>query len=323
MNRIHEDLEQAKHLIEDASILSSLSNYSNFKRIYPFTNENINGAFQNININKQACLTVLGSSDQSFDLVLKGPSKITTFDRNPLEKHYGNLKKAALDADLSFEDYLKYFISNGLDDLSNKNLEVFNRKIFDKLIKYLPKDSFYLWTNLYELYHPRDIRNSLGLFLHDEYQLNALLQIINYLNFENYSILKKMIKEVEFNHINCNIKDLPTLLTEMYSLIYLSNILQYYDTIFQNKNKLDSMLEFQELINKLDKYLKEDGRMIIGYLYNIEDESITYKLTRNHVFRDSKYQTRLFRSAPDIEIESLFGVELFHHDAILSYKKSR
>ena len=104
MSKIKDDIKRANYLIKIPSFFRE--NDDIFDMIYPFTTENINGMFSHFSFKDKDCLSVLGSSDQVFDMYLRGAKSVTAFDINPLNTIYEDLAKK----------YNCYFLNNdGLD----------------------------------------------------------------------------------------------------------------------------------------------------------------------------------------------------------------
>ncbi len=108
MSSLEEDIKKAKYLIENHKFYRNRDDI--FDEIYPFTNENIKEMFDFFDFKDKNCLCVLGSSDQTFDMYLRGAKSVTAFDINPLTKYLFYLKRAALKADLTKEEYLSFFL---------------------------------------------------------------------------------------------------------------------------------------------------------------------------------------------------------------------
>lgn len=111
MENIEEDITNAKRIIKGEYEYTVNNLFTKHSRIYPFTNENLNGCFDNFDFNNRNCLTVLGSSDQALDMCLRGACEITTFDINILTKYLFYLKKAAILSGLTKEEYIKFLLS--------------------------------------------------------------------------------------------------------------------------------------------------------------------------------------------------------------------
>ena len=85
MSSLDEDLKNAKKLIENNGYYRNAKEL--FDMIYPFTTENIKDMLNCFELKDKDCLTVLGASDQVFDMYLRGASSVTAFDVNPLAKY--------------------------------------------------------------------------------------------------------------------------------------------------------------------------------------------------------------------------------------------
>ena len=180
MSKIEDDITKAEYLIDTPSFYRTDKNI--FDMIYPFTTENINGMFSHFNFKDKDCLSVLGSSDQIFDMYLRGAKSVTAFDINPLTEYLFYLKKAALDANLTKEEYLDYFCYR--DDYTifdDDSIRPFDIKIFDKIVPYLKGNSYKFWTSF------STIRDTTRLFTIDEYFRDILENMkITLINLNKY-----------------------------------------------------------------------------------------------------------------------------------------
>ena len=88
-----------------------------FNSIYPFTSENIAGYMKGLDLTDKKVITVTGSTDHILNAVLLGATEITTFDINPLTKHYMDLKIGAI-KNLSYEEFIEFLLFE-----SNTNLD--------------------------------------------------------------------------------------------------------------------------------------------------------------------------------------------------------
>ena len=84
-------------------------------------------------------------------MYLKGAKSITTFDINNLTKYYYKLKKAAIMAGLTFGDYKKFFCFEEYND-HRSNQHTFDYNEFNIIKKYLDKDSYLFWVELYNCF---------------------------------------------------------------------------------------------------------------------------------------------------------------------------
>lgn len=325
MEKLERDILKAQALIKDNKIFAS--NFERFDHIYPFTNENIKSSLEPYHLENTDCLTVLGSSDQTLDMCLQGATNITTFDLNPLTEYYFYLKKAALLTNLTLEEYLQFFCYLSQNGDNKINTNTFNLKTFEKISPNLPHNSYIFWSTLFDKYSPHQIRSGNGLFsFGEEFKIQILNKTINHLSSStNYELLKERIKDLKFTFINSDINNLPNILNQKYDLMYFSNIIQYIDEMYSNisDNKIENQIyklnQFKELVYKLGEFLKDDGNIMTGYLYNIQRPSVNAailnKRLRDQVFNNKDFMYHFFKSVSELR----FSIK--QNDACLVYSK--
>lgn len=297
MDLVKTHIAQAENLIMSKNKMGK-----QFEKIYPFSNENIAACLPHFNLQGKDCLTVLGSGDQALDFAYHGAKTIDTFDINPLTKYYFYLKKAALMSNISYQEYINFFCFKEYLQYLDKNWNAFNEETFNKLVPYLKDDNYIFWFTLFDTFdfNPVEIRESNGLFTSDEFSHQVLSQSIAYLNEKNYYKLKEKASSININFLNSNIKDLEPKITKKYDFIYLSNIIQYTDTMYEkniliavSENRRNGLESYKNTIKKLEKNLKENGQIIAGYLYtpDIRDgsESIYDGELRKQIFNEYTY----------------------------------
>lgn len=327
MTELNADINNAKMHIENSY------NQDLFNFIYPFCNENIKELLSYFNLKDKDCLSVLASSDQIFDMYLNGAKSITTFDINKLTFYYYNLKKAAIMAGLSFEDYKEFFCFEEYDN-HRVNQSVFNQNVFDIIKKYLDKDSYIFWGQLYNCFSAKEIRVPFGLFTYDEPSNQIVQKTVGYFNEESYRELQSRIRNLEIKFIHTNIKSLPAYLECKYDFMYFSNIIQYCDSMFKDYENLDSitnqktkLMKMKNVLTYLAKYLKDDGHMVAGYLYEPkfidQDISIFNKQLRNEVFKEDEYQQLYVRSTQSIISTDIIEKTSLNQDMCLIYTNKK
>lgn len=267
-----------------------------FSSIYPFTTENIKGYYNQLFFNDKDILTVGSSGDHIFNLLLKDINSVDYFDVNPFTEYYFNLKKAAI-ITLEYDEFLDFFCFIDYPKIFKKNYNAFNIEIYNKIRNNLDSESIKFWDYLLTKYN--NLRNT-DLFSKDEEPVKVLKKINEYLLEENYYSLKQKLN-INSNFIECNILRLEEKLNKKYDIINLSNIACYLDMLFDG-NYLNN---YKKIIDKLEEKLKDDGYIILSYLYEI-DEIFKYSL-------------------PDIYnislVEELFkNIEILKFDAITSMK---
>lgn len=312
MDLLEQQIDIARKLLKSSEYLKS--NHGAFDRIYPFSNENLKGCFDHFDLQEKDCLTVLGSSDQALDLYLKGASSVTTFDTNPLTQYYYDLKIAAFLSNLTNQEYLDFFSCQNEDGFYLNNIS-FSKQVFNNLKQFLTnKESYIFWNTLFQEYNPLDIRMGGKLFC---YQIHdtVLKNTINYLKIENYKLLQNISHNIKIDHINCDINLLPTKINKNFDFIYLSNIIEYVDS--------PSSLElFKKIIMDLTNHLKENGIIVVGYMYTPENidtniEKIFSSKIINSIFYESEFSYLYFDSIEQIATEN------FYHDSFYLKKKNK
>ena len=266
---INKDLQTVDSLITNQEY--NRWKLSNLTWIFPFTNENIKSFFNNFEFKNKKCLTVLSGGDFVLDMYLKGANDITTFDINPLTYYFFNLKKAALQADFSLKDFNCFFLST----------KRFNKKQFEILKPYLDAASYEFWNFVYKKYDEDLIRRNQSLFHECNINLNILKKFINYLNDENYLILKEKIEKLKINFIGEDIRNLYKKNLGTYDFIYFSNIIEYaYDLFYEKvKNKLSlkddpdlpCFIEYRKLMDEYKNNLNPGGTLVAGMISYIYD----------------------------------------------------
>ena len=217
------------------SLLEFYKRKNRFDDLYPFTNENIKDMISYFDFKDKDCLSVLASSDQTFDMFLRGAKSVTAFDFNSLTKHYFYLKKAFIESGLPYEAYIKFFCYEDFNkDGCNRN--AFSSKQFEKIYDYIKdEDAKYFWSVLFSSYKGHFIRKPEGLFSTDEYGIEILKHTVEYLSEDNYNKLQNIITDVDITFMNHDIRALPVYLEDTYDFIYLSNIIRYSDVMFESK----------------------------------------------------------------------------------------
>ena len=294
MNSVKIHIAKAENLI-----ISEDMNGKQFEKIYPFSNENIAKCLSNFNLKEKDCLTVLGSGDQALDMFYHNAKTIDAFDINPLTKYYFYLKKAALMSRISYQEYLRFFCYEFYPKHYTENQEAFNEKTFNKLVPYLKDDNYTFWSSLFDTFNfnPLKIRKSNGLFTSDELPHQVLSQTTTYLNEENYYKLGEKASNININFLNSNIKNLEQNLTQQYDFIYLSNIIQYTNTLYENnillpvsQNRINELESYKNIVENLATHLKENGQMVAGYLYE-PDRNSSF---RGKAIFDTQLRTSIF-----------------------------
>lgn len=275
MSTLEKDLEYAIMIITSEDHSKFIFNHHS--KIYPFTNENQIGCFNNYDFNDKSCLTVLGSADQTLDMRLRGAKKITAFDINSLTKYLLDLKLAALLSNITKEEYISFFYPY---ESFGCNKYALNYNIFNKIVQNLSGDNLIFWSKLFDMFTKENI--SKKLFTNASCPSKDLGNTIYYLNGDNYYELREKIRDLEVKFINSDIKNLPNKLTEKYDYIYLSNIMNQVIYMYgRDISKINSLAKYKKLTQKLSSFLNEDGVMVICYFFYCNFKNVEQVFNRN------------------------------------------
>ncbi len=263
---VNEDIELAKEIIN----LRHISNRyeENFNCIYPFTNEKIKIYFDQFDFKGKDVLSVLASSDQVFDMFLRGAKSIDTFD--PLTKYYFNLKKAAILA-LDYNSFIQFFDNYYIERIIMDE-KAYSKSTFIEISKYLKGDCYIFWNTLFDNYSPCKL-HKLFYKCHTDFQREHELiksEYILYFDKKYYTKLQNNISTFDINFINYDLRDISDILNKKYDIMYLSNILDRLNTFlpsneYKNEKRTQYFICF---LKKLGQYLKKDGTILVNYFYD-------------------------------------------------------
>lgn len=236
---------------------------------------------------------------------------MTVLDINPYTKFYYYLKAAAIIV-LSKNEFYDFFRYKDYPKVFKDNNNVFNKEYYEKLkitLRLLDYESYIFWDELFNTYSGKQIRNK--LFSMDEDRTYVIEETNLYLNNQNYEEIKNKLKRVNPNFIIGDIfkEELP----ESYDIIWLSNIGTYLSRYF-----------LKIMIDKMDKILKNDGTLLISYLYQTisitkyqEDWKLIYDLEKTLMVL-KKYNPEF------VSFKGVKGIKFDINDikdSILVYKK--
>lgn len=210
INEEREALIKLKELLLQEK--TNVVTFSDYCKVYPYTNEDLNTIFMGVDGNGKKALTVLSSGDQVYDLVYKGFKDIDTFDINKFTKYYAlGLKKCAIE-NLNYDEFCSYFGVNS----------VINLDIIKYLIDFMDDDNKVFWREYINNFN--EDKNDLFVTI---YNKEVFTCDINYLiTSERYNQMKNNLTNANITFNNCNISDLLKY-KKKYDLIYLSNIGDY------------------------------------------------------------------------------------------------
>ena len=243
-----------------------------FIRTYTFTTENINDYIKYFELKNKSLLTVGSSGDQILNAFFHGARDITLYDINPYAKYYVYLKISAI-LSLNYIEFQKFFFKHGLEECYNSKM--FSKNLFNKIkpnLRLFDYESFLFYDELFSYYNGNTIRDHL---FDDDESRNTIIKSFNtYLKSEwNYNKLKSIIKKINFKYINGN--------------IFEDNITNKYDNIFlSNLCTITELNLLRNLLERLDtNNLKENGSILIGYLWDTNFNSNFYEDDWKEIYR--------------------------------------
>ncbi len=268
-----------------------------FKKIYPFTTENISAYFNAFQLRDKSLLTVGSSADEAINANLCDAKEVTIMDSCLYTKEYFYLKKAALEV-LTYQEFLDYFCRVGNEG------HTFSEEKFLKLSNYLAnldKDSFTFWQELYKLFPGTLIRDK--LFKHDEEDRETIIKINPYLNSED-AYLQERAKIKSFTPLIIP-KNIKEDIAKKFDNIFLSNMAvhMYTKDMVEAYNK------------KIENNLNKDGKILIRYMFHcLDNEKLDIEKFFYSYFDDLVY---------DFKEELIPGIDEEATDGILTYQKKK
>lgn len=301
MNRIDREISLALKLAE-----TNTENYGKYCNIYPWTNEELGGVFNNLCKPNSKVLTVCSSGDHILNAILYDCTDITTFDINKFTFYYLDLKLAAIES-FSRKKFLKFmpglfsekeYIANiyrrekdgniySIEELEEiKNLlkgytiylqeyrrDLFSSKILLENLKNISKESYEFWTKLYS--KNKDITDSYLFKTHSCGTKNTIIYCANYLKSNNdYQKVKNNLSKVNIKRHWTNIKTLPKKIKkEQFGFIHFSNIASVAGQIFTSSPSSfdEGLIRYSNFLKKeIYPLLNGDGTIIVNRVADID-----------------------------------------------------
>lgn len=211
-----------------------------FKKVYPFTTENIAGYMSDLDLKDKKVLTVTGSGDHALNAILKGAIDITCFDVNPEAKNY-TIDKIDLIKYLSYEDFLKYMVfDNLLNGKYSLELKYYNPYSKIKHNLYLTRENYYKLKEL--------LRNVVIKFINTniiDLKINEQIDYMFLSNISDYLGLLYKDEELEKYH------DLMMNFLEYVDYIYMAYL--YDIASVRKRSRIDNLDEVNKIFKKYKK----------------------------------------------------------------------
>jgi len=238
--------------------------FSEKSKVYPFTTENLSGYMSKINLKNQDVLSVISSGDHILNSFYYGARNVVGFDINYFASFFAELKIVAAKK-LDFKNFKNFFLVG-----SKKPMDF---ETYSHLRSNLSNDCLYFFDNVYRKngFSGRNIR--FGKLFNKRFDIDKLRIRVNpYLYSEhNFKILKKNIKHKKIVFINSNVINLTSKLENKFDVIFLSNLLDYSNQIFQDRNHFNMFGE--NILLPLNNNLNNKGVICAAYIYSINKNS--------------------------------------------------
>lgn len=225
--------------------------------MYVYGTENISGYYSKLDLKDKTVLTIAGSGDQAVNAIYYGAKEVTCFDINQLTGYFIDLKINAIKY-LNYKEFLEFFGSPS-------KVGNLNYKLFTKFSKYLNKDAFKFFNDVY-VYFKKDgnkiIRSS--LFNERSMLLGTLFEMNVYLKTEaNYNHCKEILKHKKITFVCEDIFCLDKRLKSRFDILNLSNIPNYFCSRFEYDSK-----EYKKVFDNLLKLVKKNG-ILFFYVFSL------------------------------------------------------
>lgn len=248
-----EDAKKALDIIENG--YNFAEGFATHNPVWYFTTENLNELFNNFNFEGKDVLTICSSGDHAINAILRGAKKIDCFDINVLTAYYTSLKIAAI-RQLSYEKFISSFIERNL------NIDVYKR-----IRRNLDQDVEDFWDIMFKNIIWKENILDTDLFIRQSSKKDVCINN-TYLKKDKYYELKDKLKNANISNISyitSSLTDLPKNTTNLYDLMFLSNLNDHADKMF----KKDFATKYKNFITMdLANCGKEDAKIVAAYLYS-------------------------------------------------------
>lgn len=258
----------AKKLIEKQIFGGGISygaSFSSYGKAYFWTNENIKGYLDLVNLEgKENALTVLASGDHAFNLIQRGILNIDTFDTNRLTEFYSLELKRAIILKYNYKQYLSF-----MRILCSSNISVDTLTDMIKgLLPFMSERGKTFWNEILDYNYK--VQKHHGTYIN----LIRLLCVGPYFNNEgingytlskeNYNLLRNNLSKANITFTQANATSLNESFNKKYDCILLSNILDYFDSYFGDNWTYDNLKEYTQ---KLEEVAKSDAIIFLHYIF--------------------------------------------------------
>ena len=301
--------EMIKNQVNQKRITNVFEPFSKYSKGYLWTNENIKEYINKKYISEyNSALSVTGSGDHLFNLILNNVLNIDTFDTNTLtEYNVLGLKKALIEK-FKYNDFLTIceLIANNMLTLEETTY------LIKDLLPLMDKKYRKYWQNISEYNYQLQKNNDecLDLFAMLFININEKNDFIRKNSYliskDNYGKFKENMMRANINFYCTNaINILDTFPNQKYDVILLSNILDYI-TINWNYEQL------RKFEDELLFITNNNGKIFLAYLLNY------YNKNNKNIFRRADIKKEELINEIIIELKEK---DYKHNDAVILIRK--
>lgn len=303
----------AKEMIENQVNQKRITNvfepFSKYSKGYLWTNENIKEYINKKYISEyNSALSVTGSGDHLFNLILNNVLNIDTFDTNTLtEYNVLGLKKALIEK-FKYNDFLTIceLIANNMLTLEETTY------LIKDLLPLMDKKYRKYWQKISEYNYQLQKNNDeyldlfAMLFININEKNNFIRRNSYLMGKDNYDKFKENMMRANINFYCTNaINILDTFPNQKYDVILLSNILDYI-TINWNYEQL------RKFEDELLFITNNNGKIFLAYLLNY------YNKNNKNIFRRADIKKEELINEIIIELKEK---DYKHNDAVILIRK--
>ena len=301
--------EMIKNQVNQKKIMNIFEPFSKYSKGYLWTNENIKEYINKKYISEyNSALSVTGSGDHLFNLILNNVLNIDTFDTNTLtEYNVLGLKKALIEK-FKYNDFLTIceLIANNMLTLEETTY------LIKDLLPLMDKKYRKYWQNISEYNYQLQKNNDeyldlfAMLFININEKNNFIRRNSYLMGKDNYDKFKENMMRANINFYCTNaINILDTFPNQKYDVILLSNILDYI-TINWNYEQL------RKFEDELLFITNNNGKIFLAYLLNY------YNKNNKNIFRRADIKKEELINEIIIELKEK---DYKHNDAVILIRK--
>lgn len=248
-----ETFRHLNKLLKSKTIVSDFAPFSTYAPVYVETNECQKGVLSRLDVSNKDVLCVTSSADFAFNSLASGASKVTTFDKNKFAKYVLALKVATVKTYYSALGYSRFWLKDSPDYLSER--------LFNDIKGNLSKEYYEFWA--YAFKDGFDIRES-DFIRNTMYGTKTMQNKYNlYYEKDYYLRLRQALLKTGITSYDLDITEIFKI-KKTFDVIYLSNILQYYQDI-DLLNDIDTVHNF---LNDLKRLMVNPGGVVsVNYCY--------------------------------------------------------